>query len=139
MKNKSKEEIAKEMKIKSETERLRKFSKDIFYPFLKKNTESVSDARQFLQIIDVAVKAEFNEGLRTTTVGDLNMNSKIRKTAPDSKSKRYSDVFSMFENENLTSFTRIVGDFQQVIGTLMQEWEDKEKLDKLSSPYPSEK
>lgn len=91
----------------------------------------------FLQVIDTSVKGKFNEGLRTTTIGELDMKENIKKTAPDSQKKRYVELFDMFEKENLSSFIRIVSDFQQVIGGLMQEWENKGKLGDLKSPFGS--
>lgn len=89
----------------------------------------------FLQVIDTSVKGAFNEGLRTTTVGDLKMKDKIKNTAPDSQKKRYAELFDMFEKENLTNFIRIVSDFQNVVGGLIQEWENTGKLSDLKSPF----
>ncbi len=137
--NKPKEQLAAEMKVAQETMRLRNISKDKFYPFLKKHTTSIEDAKRFLQIIDTAVKSTYNEDLVVRTVGSLKMVEKIRETAPDSEKERYSDVFKMFEDETIVTFIRVVSDFQQVLGGLVAEWERKCKLAQLGSPFPDEK
>lgn len=136
---KSKEQVDAEMKQVQEIYRLRAFSKQKFFPFLKKNTKSISDARTFLQIIDTVVKGAFNEGLSTTTVGSLGIEKKIKETAPDAEQEKYRKVLEMFHDESVLSFIKIVSDFEKVIGGLMQEWETRGKLSDLKSPFPDEK
>ena len=136
---KSKEQIAHEMKQVQEVLRLRKFSQKKFFPFLKKHTKSISDARTFLQIIDTVVKGAFNEGLSTTTVGSLGIEKKIKETAPDAEQEKFREVLAMFEGESVMSFIKIVSDFEKVIGGLVQEWESRGKLSDLKSPFPDEK
>ena len=75
--NKTKQQIASEMKQMDEVKRLRKFSKEKFYPFLLEHTGTISEAKTFLQVIDTVVKGAFNEGLSTTTVGSLKIDEKI--------------------------------------------------------------
>ncbi len=136
---KSKEQVAEEMKQVSEIHRMRVFAKTRFYPFLIENTKSITDLKVFLQVMDTIVRAAFNDGMRTTTVGSLKLEEKISTTAPDDQQKKYHEALDMFKDETITSFIKIFSEFGQIINGLMQEKEGVLKLSDLNSPFPDEK
>lgn len=81
-KNKSKEEIAYEVKKNYEEKRQRKFVKEVLYPFLLANSKSIDDAKNMLYAADTGVQQAFHVavGKEQTRVSEI----KIKELNPQS-------------------------------------------------------
>lgn len=59
-KNKSKEEVAHDIKLNYEQTRQRKFVKDVLYPFLIENSKSIDDAKNMLYAAVMGLQQSFH-------------------------------------------------------------------------------
>lgn len=83
--NKTKEELTKELELKYEQTRQRKFVKDVLYPWLLANSKSIDDAKNMLYAATIGVQQTFHVAvskeqtrLSTTKMAELNVEANVQ-------------------------------------------------------------
>lgn len=70
---KSREQLLQEAATKKEVKRTRAIITDQVYPILLKASKNIPDAIQFLAVLNMGIKQQFNNQMRTQKINDLKL------------------------------------------------------------------
>lgn len=93
--NKSKDQIAWEMKQKAEATRKRTFIGEKFYPMLLLHLTNVTQARNFCKVVQNDILQTFNQGM-LKPVKDLEMTKRFEGVEENEATKAYAAVLEIF-------------------------------------------
>lgn len=95
--NKSKDQLAWEMKQKADAQRKRTFVGEHFYPMLLAHLKTVTQAKNFCKVVQNDILSTFNQGM-TRPVGGLNMQGRFKGMEENEASKAYTAVLEVFKD-----------------------------------------
>ena len=90
--NKSKEQLAHEIKLRDETIRQRKIVTDILYPVLHEHATSIAHAQQSCQVMKVVILQAMQKPFRDKAVDELHLDEELSKE----KDVKDHDMFEAF-------------------------------------------
>lgn len=135
--NKSKEEIAAEIKLNYESKRQRKFVKEVLYPWLLANSTSISDAKNLLYAATVAVQQTFHAAvakeqtrLSEVRLSELHIEDNIKE---DEEFKRDRDLLAMFKDEPVATAESLLKGMKLAIESFEREETTKRPLTELQA------
>lgn len=97
--NKSKDQIAFEMKQKQEVERKRTFITEVLFPLLKEHTKTVREAKMFCKVVINDIQSTFNQGMKAP-LSSLKLEEKFEKET-DSGADAYRAVADAFADVSI--------------------------------------
>ncbi len=124
-KPKSEEQRMLEAKQLAEVSRKRRIAKEIFYPFLLKNTKSIEESKMFITAFSIGVRRAFNMKMADIKLSDLKMDEHIND---DKENDRYRELATMLKDENLMATLDIVENMVQFIESCIREQNTKRPL-----------
>lgn len=95
--NKSKDQLAWEMKQKAEAQRKRIFVGEHFYPMLLAHMTTVTQAKNFCKVVQNDILSTFNQGM-AKPIGELNMQDRFKGMEENTASKAYAAVLEVFKD-----------------------------------------
>lgn len=95
--NKSKDQIAWEMKQKAEAQRKRAFIGEKFFPMLLAHMSNVTQAKNFCKVVQNDILSTFNQGM-VKPVGELKMADRFKDMKENEASRAYSAVLEIFKD-----------------------------------------
>ena len=121
----SKEQIAWEMKQKAEAQRKRKFIAEHFYPMLLAHMKTVTQAKNFCKVVQNDIHATFNAGM-TQPVGTLKMAERFE--GEDNEAQRaYKAVLEVFKDMPIKDAMELLDGMPHAIDAALQA-DTKDKL-----------
>lgn len=123
---KLKQLIDKKKAEKEQTQKvmvLREFIKKSFYPFLKDQSTSISDADLLLQQIALSIRTAFNNQMLKQTIGELDLS--------ELKEEKYIKLFEMMSKMTITDATMVIDGMNQAIGSCIKKEQRDRKLVEL--------
>lgn len=130
---KSKEQLLKEMEIKKEVKRTRSLVTDKLYPKLLKCSKSIPDAIQFLAVLTMGIRQQFNNQMRTQKISDLKL-----LEAVDPKADRvadYKECIGFIEGETVAGGLSIVEGLGNEIDRLIKKENAERSLATLKTDF----
>ena len=116
--NKTKDQIAHEMKATAAAAKKRKFVTEKFFPVLQDCT--IHQAKQLCKLIQNDIMSTFNQGM-SNLVSTLNISEKFAKDE-DLASKKYKEVAGIFDDMSIADALEIIGGMPQAIeGSMLVE------------------
>ncbi len=128
-KNKSKEEIASELKLIGETKRKRARVKTELYPLLKEVSTSIDNAKIFCMAGSMAIEQAFNNLQREMKVKDLKIVDFIKSDGKEAE--HFKRLMDMFAEETLTDALSMIRDMPHAIDSFIREEMTKRPLTSL--------
>lgn len=95
--NKSKDQLAWELKQKAEAQRKRTFVGEHFYPMLLAHLKTVTQAKNFCKVVQNDIHSTFNQGM-SKPLKDLNMNERFKDMKENEATKAYTAVLEIFKD-----------------------------------------
>lgn len=111
--NKKKEQIAWEIKQKSEATRKRAFVTDTFFPLLQKYTHSIHQAKQVCKILQNDIMSTFNQGMKEP-VSSLKLTEKV-EGLNDEGSESYRALIDAFKDMTISEAMELIGGMPDAI------------------------
>lgn len=96
---KTREQLLEEAAMKKEVKRTRAIITEQVYPILLKASKNIPDAIQFLAVLNMGIRQQFNNQMRTQKIGDLKL-----LEAVDPKADRveyYKQMIELIKNETV--------------------------------------
>jgi hypothetical protein len=123
--NKSKDQIAWEMKQQAETQRKRTFIAEHFFPMLLEHMKTVTQAKNFCKVVQNDIHATFNAGM-VKPVGELKMAERFE--GEDNEAQRaYKAVLEVFKDTPIKDAMELLDGMPHAIDAALQ-METKDKL-----------
>ena len=133
--NKSKEEIARDMEISYETQRQRKFVKDVLYPWLIRNSKSIDDAKNLVYAANIAIEQTFNVAvgkeqtrLSEVPLKELHMNDNLKQNVEFARDR---ELLAMFDEESVAIASSLLKGAKLAIESFEREESTKRMLSTL--------
>lgn len=130
--NKTQEEILRDMKMKAEETRQRKFVKEVLYPWLIKNSKSVDDAKNMLYAAAIGVQQTFHvevskeqKRLSTVPLSELNIGDNIQ---PGPEFDRDRALLDLFKDEPVATAESLLAGCKKAIESFEREASTKSAL-----------
>lgn len=120
--NKKKEQIAWEIKQKTDATRKRAFVSEVFFPLLQKYTKSIHQAKQVCKILQNDIMSTFNQGMKQP-VSTLDLTAKVGE-ADDEGSNSYRALTEAFKDLSIAEAVELIGGMPEAIsgGLGVEEW-----------------
>lgn len=131
--NKSKEQIAAEMKMNEEAKGRRIFVKKFLFPFLLENTESVDDAQILCEALSQTIRMAFNQKMVNTLFKELGIVEMMNPEAANAK--KMIGLVKLIENENIATALRILDEIPQAINDKIRAESKDRKLADLKLEF----
>lgn len=122
--NKSKEQIAWEMKQRQETERKRLFVKEHFYPMLLTHMKNVTQAKNFCKVVQNDILATYNQGM-SKPMHELNMPARLEGVENEA-ADAYRAVLEIFKDAPVGEAVELLEGMPNAIDAALNQ-NDKER------------
>lgn len=116
-KNKTKEQIAEEIKKRQVANHLRVKAKDELYPFLCDNSKNIEEAKVIAQAFYMSIEQAFMNLKKKMLVKELELDKMLNDTEDG---KKYHKLFEMFNDETLEDMGTVVRDMPDVIDSFIR-------------------
>ncbi len=133
MANKTKEEIATQMKREQKAKRLRSFIKEKFYPALIEASTSIDDAKFLLGSFSNMLMENFLAQMKEIKFVELNLPAKL-----DKKSKQfpqYAKLLSLFDDQNVFEARELIEGMKNEVNMFVDNEMKERKLDTLKTNF----
>lgn len=119
--------------MKIEAERQRKLVREQLYPMVVDASTSITDASQFVSVLLMSVRQQFQSQMRTQKVKDLDLLSKIDAKAD--RADKYKKVLELFQDETVSTTTQLLEGFGNAIDSFVKEELTKRPFDSLKTDF----
>lgn len=133
MANKTKEEIAAQMKREQKAKRLRAFIKEKFYPALIEASTSIDDAKFLLGSLSNMVMENFLAQMKEMKFVELNLAAKLDKKAKNFP--QYAAMLALFANENVFETRELIEGMKNEVQMFIDDELKERKLDTLKTNF----
>ena len=136
MANKTKLEIAEDMRRQQKARYLRAFIKEKFYPALMEASTSIDDAKFLLSSLSNMVMENFLAQMKETKFVSLNLGAKLDKKAKNFP--QYAAMLALFADENVLQARELIEGMKSEIELFINDEMKKRKLDTLTTNFLQE-
>jgi len=136
MANKTKLEIAEDIRRQQKARYLRAFIKEKFYPALMEASTSIDDAKFLLSSLSNMVMENFLAQMKETKFVSLNLGAKLDKKAKNFP--QYAAMLALFADENVLQARELIEGMKSEIELFINDEMKKRKLDTLTTNFLQE-
>lgn len=108
-----------------------KFSQDVFYPFMVKNTQNATDAKVFAESLGAVLNQQFQNMAQKVLVKDLHLEEEFAPNIPDAERQKYMELFNMFADQTVSFAVAQFGGLAKEIDTGKETMVAEKKLDEI--------
>lgn len=117
--NKTKDQIAWEMKQKAEAQRKRTFIGEHFYPMLLAHMTNVTQAKNFCKVVQNDILSTFNQGM-VKPLHELNMISRFDGMEANEASMAYTAALEVFKDMPINEALELLDGMPNAIDAALQ-------------------
>lgn len=108
-----------------------KFSQEVFYPFMAKNTQNATDAKIFAESLAAVLNQQFQNMAQKVLVKDLHLEEEFAPNIPDAERKKYMELFTMFADQTVSFAVAQFGGLAKEIDTGKENMTADKKLEEI--------
>ena len=124
--NKSKEQLAHEMRLRDETLRQKKVVTEILYPVLHEHSTSIAHAQQSCQVMKVVILQAMQKPFRDKNISELHLDEELTKEK-DVKDKAMFEAFANgFKDVKIADVLKVLDGMGGAIDGFVRQKADKE-------------
>jgi hypothetical protein len=124
--NKSKEQLAHEIKLRDEVNRQKKIVTEVLYPILHEHATSIAHAQQSCQVMKVVLLQAMQKPFRESNVSELHLDEELTKEK-DVKDKMMFEAFNTgFKDYKISDVLKILEGMGGAIDGYIRQKADKE-------------
>ena len=137
---KTKEELLKEEHDKQEVKRQRAFVKNVFYPWLLVNCDTIADAKRNCYLAAITIQQAFNAQREEErqTAQQLGLTNLMLNEQPFWTKEEYAKmrgIIELVQDESITNAMSLIEGMHKVIESFEREEATKRKLDTLPATF----
>lgn len=135
-KNKTKEQLIKELMANKRFQEKMAFTRDKFYPALMDSSKSIDDALSFLGSISTIVMESFLEFMKDKKFSELNLTDKLDKK--DEKYEELVDLLTLFNDMNVFDAKDLIEGMKREVQLFCNEEMKTRQLSSLKTKWIDE-
>lgn len=130
--NKSKEQLAHELKLRSEAEKGKKIVREILFPILHEHATTISNGERMTEVFKVIIMQTMQRPFKDKLIGDLDFSEDLNNEK-DEKSKAIFEAFvNGFKDVPIGDAVKILQEFEGGISAYFQNESRTRKFDTLT-------
>ncbi len=106
--NKSKEQLAYEMKVREEAERQKRIVKEVLYPALKKHATSIQHAQRTCEIFKTVIMQAMQLPFKDKQMNYLNLKEELTKEKDVQDKELYAKLIDGFDDVAITDTLKLL-------------------------------